>query len=151
MALHWRFARLEELSPLEVYDMLALRSEVFVVEQQCIFQDADGVDAQAHHLLGRDDSGALVAVLRLVDPGIKYGEPSMGRVISAPSVRRLGVGRELVAEGIRRCRQCWPGQGIRISAQARLERFYADFGFRTVSEPYLEDDIPHLEMLLPAL
>jgi ElaA protein len=148
MALRWTLGRLPELGPLDVYDLLALRSEVFVVEQTCIFQDADGVDMQAHHLLGRDEHGALKAVLRIVDPGVKYAEPSIGRVISAPAVRGTGAGRELMAFGIAHTRRLWPGQAIRISAQARLERFYREFGFRTVTEPYLEDDIPHVEMLL---
>jgi ElaA protein len=148
MGLQWTLARLEQLGPLDVYDMLALRSEVFVVEQTCIFQDPDGVDKQAHHLLGRDPKGELQVVLRIVDPGIKYAEPSIGRVISSPAQRGSGLGRALMREGIRQCRMLWPGQGIRISAQARLERFYQDFGFRTVTAPYLEDDIPHVEMLL---
>lgn len=148
MALTWTVGRLEALAPLDVYDLLALRSEVFVVEQTCIFQDADGVDKQAYHLLGRNDQGILRAVLRIVDPGVKYAEPSIGRVISAPTARRTGIGRELMRQGIARCRQLWPGQAIRISAQSRLERFYQDFGFQAVSEPYLEDDIPHVEMLL---
>jgi ElaA protein len=148
MRLTWTLGRLEQLSPLDVYELLALRSEVFVVEQVCIFQDADGVDRQAHHLLGRDESGHLLALLRIVDPGVKYGEPSIGRVISAPAVRQSGVGRDLMAQGIRHCRALWPGQGIRISSQARLEGFYRGFGFQTVTEPYLEDDIPHVEMLL---
>lgn len=148
--LTWRLSRLPDLGPLDVYDLLALRSAVFVVEQTCVYLDADGVDLQAWHLLGRDASGCLQALLRIVDPGVKYEEPSIGRVISSPQVRGTGVGRQLVAQGIACCFQQWPGQGIRISAQARLERFYADFGFQTVSEPYLEDDIPHVEMLLAA-
>ena len=148
MAMNWTLGRLEALGPLDVYDLLALRSEVFVVEQTCIFQDADGVDKQAHHLLGRDEAGHLQAVLRIVDPGVKYAEPSIGRVISAPASRRTGIGRELMRQGIAHCRRLWPSQAIRISAQARLERFYRDFGFQTVTEPYLEDDIPHVEMLL---
>jgi ElaA protein len=139
---------LHELEPLDVYDLLALRSEVFVVEQTCIFQDADGVDKQAHHLLGRDGLGKLQAVLRIVDPGVKYAEPSIGRVISSPAVRRTGIGRALMSQGIVHCHRLWPTQAIRISAQARLERFYQEFGFKTVTDPYLEDDIPHLEMLL---
>ena len=146
--MNWTCSRLADLGPLDVYDMLALRSAVFVVEQTCVFLDADGVDRDAWHLLGRTDSGELQAVLRIVDPGIKYAEPSIGRVISAPSVRATGVGRALVQEGIHHCRSLWPGQAIRISAQARLERFYSNLGFATVSEPYLEDDIPHVEMLL---
>ncbi|MBM3388663.1 MAG: GNAT family N-acetyltransferase [Betaproteobacteria bacterium] len=148
MRLRWTRGRLQELDPLDVYDLLALRSEVFVVEQTCIFQDADGVDKQAHHLLGRDARGLLRAGLRIVDPGVKYPEPSIGRVITAPTVRRSGVGRELMGQGIQYCRDLWPRHGVRISAQARLERFYRDFGFQIVSDPYLEDDIPHVEMLL---
>ncbi len=148
--LNWRLSRLADLGPLDVYDLLALRSAVFVVEQTCVYLDPDGVDLQAWHLLGRDAQGRLQALLRIVDPGVKYEEPSIGRVISASEVRGTGVGRQLVAQGIACCRRHWPGQGIRISAQARLERFYAGFGFQTVSEPYLEDDIPHLEMLLAA-
>lgn len=147
--LRWTWGRLTELGPLDVYELLALRSAVFVVEQNCAYLDPDGVDHQASHLLGRDASGGLQAVLRLVDPGVKYPEPSLGRVISAPARRGQGLGRAVVAEGIRQCQQQWPRHGIRISAQARLERFYADFGFQPVGEPYLEDSIPHQEMLKP--
>lgn len=148
--LDWVCARLQHLGPLDVYDLLALRSAVFVVEQTCIFQDADGVDLQASHLLGRNPQGELVALLRIVDPGVKYAEPSIGRVITAPAIRGTGTGRSLVHRGLAECARLWPGQGIRISAQARLERFYREFGFATQGEPYLEDDIPHLEMLRPA-
>ena len=87
------------------------------------------------------------AYLRIVDPGVKYTEPSMGRVITSPEVRGTGLGRQLVAEGVARCQAQWPGQGMRISAQAHLERFYGEWGFERVGEPYLEDDIPHLEMI----
>lgn len=149
-ALNWSCARLPDLAALDVYDMLALRSAVFVVEQACIFLDPDGVDLQSHHLLGRDPKGELLAVLRIVDPGVKYAEPSIGRVISSPAVRGTGVGRALMAQGLVECHRLWPGQGIRISAQARLERFYRECGFAPVGEPYLEDDIPHIEMLRPA-
>jgi ElaA protein len=122
---------------------------VFAVEQQCAFLDADGLDHDAWHLLGWSGRGAraeLASYLRVVDPGLKYAEPSIGRVISAPEVRRNGAGRRLMAEGLARCLATWPGQGIRIGAQARLEAFYASFGFATVGEPYIEDGIPHLEM-----
>ena len=93
--------------------------------------------------------GELQAYLRVVDPGVKYTEPSIGRVITAAAVRGSGLGRRLVAEGIARCTAAWPGQGIRISAQAHLERFYGGFGFVRVGDPYPEDNIPHLEMLMP--
>jgi ElaA protein len=145
----WSAARLDGLSARDVYDLLALRSAVFVVEQQCAYLDPDGADLHSLHLLGRDEAGSLIAGLRIVDPGIKYVEPSLGRVVSAGHVRRLGLGRALVAEGVRRCLIEWPARGIRISAQAHLERFYAEFGFQGVGEPYLEDDIPHIEMVRP--
>ena len=148
--MNWTFARLADLGPLDVYDLLALRSAVFVVEQNCAYLDPDGADHHAWHLIGRDGSGLAVAVLRLVDPGIKYPEPSIGRVVTSLQRRREGLGRQLVAEGIRRAAQQWPDRGIRISAQARLERFYAEFGFLAVGETYLEDGIPHVEMLREA-
>jgi ElaA protein len=146
--LHWAWRRYSELSLDELYDALALRSAVFSVEQRCAYLDPDGVDRQCFHLLGRDAAGALQAYLRVVDPGVKYAEPSIGRVISAPAVRGTGAGRVLVGQGLRRLQQQWPGQGVRISAQAHLQRFYASFGFVAVGGEYLEDDIPHVEMLM---
>lgn len=148
--LHWLWSRLESLSVDALYDALALRCRVFVVEQQCAYQDPDGVDRAAWHLLGRDAAGTLVAYLRAVDPGIKYAEPSLGRVITAPEVRGTGLGRALVVEGLARCAQQWPGRANRISAQSRLERFYVSLGYERVGPDYLEDDIPHCEMLRKA-
>jgi ElaA protein len=145
-ALRWHWLRFEQLSRDDLYDLLALRSAVFVVEQHCPYLDPDGLDRSSWHLLGRDASGDLVAVLRAVDPGRKYTEPSIGRVATAPHARGAGLGRHLMAEGLRRCSQGWPGQGVRISAQAHLQGFYGSLGFEPVGEPYLEDDIPHLEM-----
>ena len=147
---HWHLQRLEQLAPLDVYDLLALRQAVFVVEQNCVFLDADGVDPSSWHLLGRNDAGQLVAYLRIVDAGVKYDEPSIGRVITRPEERGQGLGVLLLAEGIRRARQLWPGRVIRIGAQHRLERFYRSFGFYQVGEVYIEDNIPHIEMLLAA-
>ena len=146
----WRWSRFSELALDDLYDALALRSRVFVVEQNCVFLDADGYDRQAWHLLGRDGEGRLQALLRVVDPGLKCAEPSIGRVITAPESRRTGVGHQLLAEGLVRCAEVWPGQPIRIGAQARLETFYLRHGFVTVGEPYIEDGIPHLEMLRQA-
>lgn len=142
----WRWCRFADLGVDDLYDALALRCRVFVLEQGP-YLDPDGLDRASWHLLGRDTQGVLQAVLRVVDPGAKYAEPSIGRVVTAPEVRGTGVGRRLVAEGVARCLQAWPGQGIRISAQAHLARFYGEFGFAGVGEPYLEDGIPHLEML----
>ncbi|MCD0416544.1 GNAT family N-acetyltransferase [Rubrivivax sp. JA1024] len=145
--IHWHWLRWDDLRLDDLYDALALRCRVFILEQGP-YLDPDGIDRQCWHLLGRDDAGVLQAYLRVVDPGLKYAEPSIGRVISSAERRGTGLGRALVAEGVTRCLAAWPGQGIRISAQAHLERFYAGFGFEPVGEPYLEDDIPHLEMLL---
>jgi ElaA protein len=145
----WRFAPFEELTPREVHDLLQLRAEVFVVEQDCPFQDVDGVDPASWHLLGtRGD--ALIAYCRLIPAGIKFAEPSIGRVVTPPALRREGFGRELMAEALRRADTLWPGKPIRIGAQQRLERFYEDFGFATASAPYDEDGILHIEMLRPA-
>lgn len=147
--LHWRWSRFGELSLDDLYDALALRSRVFVLEQGP-YLDADGLDRAAWHLLGRDAQGTLQAYLRVVDPGAKYGEPSIGRVVTSPELRGTGAGRALVDEGVQRCGAAWPGRAIRISAQAHLQRFYGGFGFEPVGETYLEDDIPHIEMLRSA-
>jgi ElaA protein len=145
--MHWHWSRFEELGVDDLYDALQLRSRVFVLEQGP-YLDADGLDRAAWHLLGRDDDdGSLVATLRIVDPGRKYAEPSIGRVVLAREQRGQGAGRALMAEGIAGCERLWPGRAIRISAQAHLERFYASLGFERVGEPYLEDEIQHLEML----
>ena len=142
----WRWARFGELGVDNLYDALQLRCRVFVLEQGP-YLDPDGLDRQAWHLLGRDAQGALIAYLRLVDPGARYDEPSIGRVITAPQARGSGLGRALMAEGVAGCEHHWPGRAIRISAQAHLERFYGALGFVRVGDDYLEDHIPHLEML----
>jgi ElaA protein len=145
----WTWSRFAELGVDNLYDALALRCRVFILEQGA-YQDPDGLDRQAWHLLGRDPNGVLHAYARVVDPGIKYAEPSIGRVITSPETRGTGLGRALVREGVARCAAFWPGRGIRISAQAHLARFYGEFGFAEVGKPYLEDDIPHVEMVRSA-
>ena len=147
--MNWSWSRFHELGVDNLYDALALRCRVFVLEQGP-YLDPDGLDRAAWHLLGRDDGGVLQAYLRVVDPGVKYAEPSLGRVVTSPQRRGTGLGRRLVGEGVARCLALWPGQGIRISAQSHLERFYGGWGFARVGEPYLEDGIPHLEMFRPA-
>ena len=144
--MQWTWTRFEALGVNALYDILALRCRVFILEQGA-YLDPDGADRQSWHLQGRDEAGALQAYLRAVDPGIKYAEPSIGRVITAPEVRRTGLGRALMREGLARCAAQWPGQGVRISAQARLQDFYAGFGFAAEGDDYLEDGIPHRQML----
>jgi ElaA protein len=148
-ALDWRWCRFEALDVHQLYDLLALRSRVFVLEQGP-YLDADGLDRSCWHLQGRDAAGALQAYLRAVDPGAKFTEPSIGRVLTAPEVRGTGLGRALMREGLARCAAQWPGLPIRISAQSRLTRFYRELGFQPVGDDYLEDDIPHRQMLWPA-
>jgi ElaA protein len=142
----WTWQRFDQLGVDNLYDALQLRCRVFVLEQGP-YLDPDGVDRRAWHLLGRDAAGILVAYLRVVDPGVNYDEPSIGRVITAPEVRGTGAGRALMAEGLAGCLRHWPGRPIRISAQAHLERFYGTLGFVRVGDNYLEDGIPHVEML----
>jgi ElaA protein len=144
--MHWTWTRFEHLGVQGLYDILALRCRVFILEQGA-YLDPDGADSRSWHLQGRDDAGVLQAYLRGVDPGVKYAEPSIGRVITAPEVRGSGLGRRLMQQGLARCALQWPGQGIRISAQARLREFYAGLGFETVGDAYIEDHIPHIQML----
>ena len=146
--MNWTWSRFADLGVDNLYDALALRCRVFVLEQGP-YLDPDGVDRKAWHLLGRDGQGVLQAYLRVVDAGAKYEEPAIGRVVTAPEVRGSGLGRRLVAEGVARCAAAWPDRAIRISAQAHLQPFYAGFGFATVGSIYLEDDIPHAQMVRP--
>lgn len=150
VTLAWSWQRFGDLSADDVYDLLALRAAIFVVEQDCAYLDPDGLDRRSWHLLGRDGAGALRAGVRLVDPGLKYAEPSIGRVVLDQPLRGSGLADQLLAEALRRTDAAWPGQANRISAQAHLQRFYGRHGFQAVGDTYLEDDIPHIEMWRPA-
>jgi ElaA protein len=145
----WHFARFDDLSPAELYSAMELRQRVFVVEQKCPYMDADGADEQAMHLMGWDHDGGsarLVAYARLFPPRSKYAEASIGRVCTHPDVRGAGAGKDLMHEAIRRIEVSGWGREIRIAAQMYLERFYEGFGFKRVTEPYLDDDIWHVDM-----
>jgi ElaA protein len=144
--LAWTWFRFDDLGVNNLYDALQLRAQVFILEQGP-YQDLDGLDRTAWHLLGRNDDGNLVAYLRIVDPGVKFAEPAIGRVVTALSIRGQGIGRALMGEGLARCGHLWPRQPVRISAQARLRGFYRSLGFEAIGQEYLEDDIPHIEML----
>ena len=146
----WQWSRFSELSPEDLYAVVRLREEVFIVEQQCAYPDADGRDPLAWHLLGwsdRENGKTLVAYARIFEPGLRYTEGSIGRVVTAPEVRGTGLGKALMAEALRRLDGLAPGQTIKIAAQRRLEKFYLELGFRTVSAPYEEDGIMHVDML----
>lgn len=142
----WSLKRFNELSALEMYEILKLRSEVFVVEQNCVFLDMDDRDLFAHHLQGRIN-GQLAAVVRILPPGLAYEEPSIGRVVSSPLFRRKGVGIELMKKAIEETISLYGEVAIKIGAQLYLKKFYESFGFVQCSETYLEDDIPHIKMI----
>ncbi len=147
--LQWHWLRFDQLSREQLYELLRLRSEVFVVEQNCVFQDMDGLDDQAMHLLGVRAS-ELVAYVRCFPKGMTFDEASIGRVVTRQSARGGGLGHVLMAEAISALQQQWGAQPIRIGAQAHLKDFYQRHGFADVGKPYVEDGIPHLEMLRPA-
>lgn len=148
--IEWQWCRLEELSVLEWHEVISLRQAVFVVEQDCPYLDADDLDLKAWHLIGWSQEHLPLAYLRAVDPGCKYSEPSIGRVLIKLSHRGLGLGNALMSCGMRRLKAQFPRQAVRISAQVHLQRFYNEFGFEPVGEGYDEDGIPHIEMLAPA-
>jgi ElaA protein len=146
----WRASLFSELSPVELARIYRARQQVFTIEQQCIYLDADEFDETAWHIAGWSaHSSVPLAYVRLVNPGRKYAEPSMGRVITTGEARGTGLGRELVRRVLAHSSLVFPGQAVRISAQQRLARFYAEFAFVVVGEPYMEDAIPHIEMLRP--
>jgi ElaA protein len=138
----WQVRAFDELSAGELYAIVQLRERVFVVEQECVYLDADGLDPVSRHLYAtRGDQ--LVAYLRIVPAGAKFAEVSIGRVVTAPEARGTGLGRSLMRRGLAAVGDV----PVRIGAQAHLERFYSELGFVRASEPYDEDGIPHVEML----
>ena len=146
----WQWSRFHDLRPEDLYEIVRLRESVFIVEQNCAYLDADGRDPAAWHLLGwvqGDGARRLVAYARVFEPGIRYAEGSVGRIVTATEVRRTGIGRTLLSEALDRLEGLAPGQPIRLAAQRYLEKFYSGFGFRTASAPYEEDGIIHVDML----
>jgi len=143
----WQLKFFDELSPSELYAALRLRSEVFVVEQQCIFLDMDSLDQQCWHLLGYVGE-QLAAYVRILPPGLSYQQPSIGRVVTSPSFRGKGAGRSLMQEAIKRTRELFGNQDIKIGAQLYLKKFYGSLGFEPQGDIYLEDGIQHIHMIL---
>lgn len=137
-----------ELSVDELYEILALRSEVFVVEQNCVFLDLDYKDQKAMHFMGFDQKNQLMAYTRLFDEGVYYqGFLSIGRVVASPKGRGEGYGREIFGKSIQKSQELFGEKPIKIGAQAYLESFYASFGFQSIDEDYIEDGIPHKIMV----
>jgi ElaA protein len=146
MQIQWLLKKFEELTPHELYAILQLRNEVFVVEQNCVFQEADDKDQNSYHLMGFNNN-KLIAYTRLVPPGEIYDYPSIGRVVTSSSVRRSGAGKELMQQSIDAVYNLFGVQPIKIGAQLYLKKFYGSFGFEQASEVYLEDGIEHIYMI----
>jgi ElaA protein len=150
----WRCGPFDRLSVAELYSLLQLRAEVFVVEQNCAFQDLDGRDPQALHLMGEEPDARgqprLLAYARLLPAGTAFEEASIGRVVTAGTTRGSGLGHALMREAIRTLCQTWGPQAIRIGAQAHLQPFYRQHGFQPHGDLYLEDGIDHIGMVRPA-
>ncbi len=138
-----------DLTPQELYSIHKLRNEVFVVEQQCIYQDADNKDPNSYHVMGYDANG-LAAYSRIVPAGISFAELSIGRVVTAPHARGTGAGKKIMQEAIKQCNRLFGNVPIRIGAQLYAKEFYNKLGFIQSGDVYDEDGIPHIEMLLPA-
>ena len=150
VSIQWQLLPFDALSGAQMYEVMQLRSEVFVVEQNCVFPDMDGKDAQCMHLLGTqqiDGAPVLMAYARCLPTGLAFAEVSIGRVVTRPSARGMGLGHPLIREAIAACNATWGLQPIRIGAQARLKNFYEQHGFVDMNLPYMEDGIAHLEML----
>lgn len=146
--MNWSLKAWCELTTDELYELLALRAEVFVVEQNCPFQDLDGLDRRdgVLHLLGYEGA-QLAAYARIMAPGIGDDQDvAIGRVVTSPRSRGGGLGHCLLSEAVSRCEACWPGHAIWLGAQAHLQGFYGQHGFVAKGEGYLEDDIPHMGM-----
>ena len=146
--MNWKIAHFDDLSTSELYAALRLRQEIFVVEQNCVYLDADGLDQNAVHILCWKQ-GELMACLRALAPGVSYPQSSVGRIAVSPLARGLKLGRELVERGITYNLETWPESDIRIGAQAYLEAFYSSLGFVVDGDLYMEDGIEHVHMNLP--
>lgn len=147
MKLNWILKKFEALTPYELYDIMWLRNEVFVVEQNCVYQDADYKDQKGWHYMGRNEEGTLIAYVRLLPPGVSYAEPSIGRVLTNPAARGTGAGRLLMQNAIEECKALFGDVPIKIGAQYYLLKFYSSLGFVQTSDIYLEDNIEHIEMI----
>lgn len=144
----WTWKQFEDISGREMHEILFERQKVFVVEQKCAYQDADEWDSRSWHLTGRNKIGKLVAYARITFPGSKYKEPSFGRILTVQGHRTVGLGRQVIRHCIEKCNLEYPGMLIHIAAQTYLEKFYKDFGFKIVGQPYDDEGVEHINMVL---
>ena len=142
---NWTIKKFDELTLDELYNILQLRNEVFIVEQNCVYKDLDGKDRSAWHLLAVED-GKLVAYTRILPPGVSYSDPAIGRVVTSSLKRRSGLGRELMKRSIEACEKLFGKISISLSAQVYLQSFYESLGFIVAGDEYLDDGIPHIKM-----
>ena len=145
----WDIQTFRELDVAQLYALLKLRVDVFVVEQACAYAELDEHDRhiETRHLSGHDEFGELIAYARLLPPGLRYPEVNLGRVVVRADSRKQGIGHQLLQTGLHESSRCWPQAPIKISAQDYLQRFYEQYRFVRVSDVYLEDGVPHIEML----
>lgn len=147
MAHNYQIKHFSELTTLEFHDLLRLRINVFVVEQNCPYPELDGKDKKSYHLICRDGLGKIIATARILPQNVSYKEISIGRVVSDPSVRGEGFGHEVMKHCLKFIQDEFGEVPVRISAQKHLEQFYISHGFTSTGKEYLEDNIPHVEML----
>ncbi|HBP86648.1 MAG TPA: GNAT family N-acetyltransferase [Nitrospiraceae bacterium] len=147
--IQWNFTFFKDLTVQQLYDVLQLRVDVFVVEQKCAYRDLDEYDRhpETRHLSGREEGEQLIAYARILPPSLRYPEVNLGRVVVKADFRKQGIGHQLLQAALQEISGCWPKTPIRISAQEYLQAFYSKYGFFRVSEVYLEDGIPHVEMV----
>ena len=144
--INWILKKFDDLSPIELYAILQLRNVVFAIEQNCVYPDMDDKDQPAYHLMGwKNDK--LIAYTRIIPPGVVYPEPSIGRVVTSPSARGEGIGKQLMEQSIEQLYQLFGRTSIKIGAQLYLKKFYTDLGFIQVADVYLEDGIEHIKMV----
>ena len=145
----WNIHTFQELTVEQLFDVLLLRVDVFVVEQQCAYRELEDWDRHPEtvHLSGRNEGGQLIAYARIVSPGVRFPEINLGRFVVKADSRKQGIGHQLLRQALQEISRCWPQTPIRISAQDYLQAFYAQYGFIRVSDVYLEDGIPHVEMV----
>lgn len=146
--MNWTIQKMASMDATTLYEIMTLRFNVFIIEQACFYQEFDHKDIDAIHVFGKDDTGKIVAYLRILSAGVSFDEVSIGRVVVDSECRKSGIGRELMQVGLKSVRKLYGDVPIRLSAQAHLQAFYASFDFMPQSAIYLEDDIPHLDRLL---